>query len=67
MTGKELIIYILNNNLLDKPVYENGRFNIFTTLEETAFEHGVGFATTEAILSLKGKQIVKLGNQKYIL
>lgn len=45
MTGRELIIYILQNGLEDEPVFKNGRFIGFVTPEEVAVQSGVGTAT----------------------
>jgi len=45
MTGRELIIYILEQGLEDEPVFKNGKFIGFTTPEELAVKLGVGTAT----------------------
>ncbi len=45
MTGRELIIYILQNGLEDESVFKNGRFIGFVTPEEVAVQSGVGTAT----------------------
>lgn len=45
MTGKELIIYILQNNLEDEPVFKDGKFMGLLTCEEAAVKFGVGSAT----------------------
>lgn len=45
MTGRELIIYILQNGLEDEPVFKNGRFIGFVTPEDVAVQSGVGPAT----------------------
>lgn len=48
MTGKELIIYILQNDLVDKPIFENGKFIPFMTMEEAAAKANVGVGTINA-------------------
>ena len=48
MTGRDLILYILANNLEDKPVFENGRFIGFVTTSDVAVEKNVGLATVHA-------------------
>lgn len=48
MTGRDLIVYILQNNLEDEPVFKNGKFIGFVTPEEVAIKHGVGTATVHA-------------------
>lgn len=47
MTGKELIVYILQNDLEDKPVIKNGRIMGFLTAEEAAVKMNVGPATVK--------------------
>ena len=45
MTGRDLILYILANNLEDKPVFENGKFIGFVTVGDVAAKTNVGLAT----------------------
>lgn len=45
MTGRELIIYILQNNLQDEPVFNNGEFLGFLTAEQVAAKLGFGTET----------------------
>ena len=45
MTGKDLIIYILQNNLENAPVFVDGRFIGFMTVLEAAKKFKVGEAT----------------------
>lgn len=45
MTGKELIIYILVNNLENEPVFKDGNFIGFITAGEAAVKMNVGVAT----------------------
>ena len=52
MTGRDLIVYILENNLEDEPIFENGKFIGFITLEEAAVKMGVGTATVKALVDL---------------
>lgn len=67
MTGKELILYILQNNLEDTIVLKDGFFIGFMTEEEAAVKFGVGVATIRAWYycnELKGTQI---GDSLYFL
>lgn len=48
MTGKELILYILQNNLEDVIVLQDGFFVGFMTEEEAAVKFGVGVANIRA-------------------
>lgn len=52
MTGRELIIYILQNNLEDKPVFENGEFLGFLTVDKAAAKLNVGVETMKTWLEL---------------
>lgn len=45
MTGKELIIYILKNNLEDEEVFSDGFFVGMMDEQEAALKFGVGVAT----------------------
>lgn len=45
MTGRDLIIYILENRLEDEPVFKNGKFIGFVTADEAAVKMNVGLAT----------------------
>lgn len=48
MTGKDLIIYILQNGLENEPVFKNGKFIGFVTPDDVAVETNVGTATVHA-------------------
>ena len=45
MTGKELIRYIIDNDLEQDQVFQNGKFIGFITREEAAQKFNVGVAT----------------------
>lgn len=67
MTGKELILYILQNNLESANVFEEGFFVGFMSEEEAAVKFGVGVATIRAwhyYGKLNGTQI---GDSLYFL
>ena len=48
MTGKELILYILQNNLENTIVLQDGFFVGFMTEEEAAVKFNVGVSTIRA-------------------
>lgn len=48
MTGRDLILYILANNLEDEPVFKDGKFIGFATVSEVAIQTNVGQATVHA-------------------
>lgn len=45
MTGRDLIIYILANNLENEPVIKDGKLIGFSTVGEAAVKLDVGYAT----------------------
>lgn len=57
MTGKELIIYILQNNLEHKNILSK---------EEAALKFGVALETVEVMYKLNMIQGFKMGTQLYI-
>lgn len=66
MTGRELIIYILENHLEDVPIIDNGQFVGFMTIEETAVLFDVGEHTVRAWLAMGLLRHVKIGDTFYI-
>lgn len=50
MTGRELIIYILENGLEDELVFKDGKFIGFITIGEAAAKMNVGSATVNAFI-----------------
>lgn len=66
MTGRELIIYILENKLEDEQVFKDGKLIGFTTEEEAAVAFGVGLATIRAWIKNGMIQSIKIGNMIYI-
>lgn len=50
MTGRELVLYILENGLEDEPVYQNGRLLGFMSVNDAAVELNVGPATIKAMI-----------------
>lgn len=67
MTGRELIIYILKNNLEDTEVFTEGFSPLFITLEEAAKQCGYGPATIKALIDLKKIKGIKYENAYYVL
>lgn len=67
MTGKELIYYILSNNLENEEVnFSEGFLNLMTE-EEAAVKYNVGTATIRTWLALDMIKGVKVGNKYYIV
>ena len=53
MTGRDLIIYILENHLENEPVFKDGKFIGFMDTNELALELNTGEATVKALIELK--------------
>lgn len=66
MTGRELIIYILQNGLEDKPVFENHKLIAHFTVEEFAVRCGVGQATVYAWILGQRITPLMIGTRYYI-
>jgi hypothetical protein len=65
MTGKELILYILQNNLEDTIVLDGAFFVGFMTEEEAAVKFGVGVAQIRAWYICKMLKGNKIGDSLY--
>lgn len=65
MTGKELILYILQNNLENTVVLEDCFFVGFMTEKEAAVKFGVGTATIRAWYSCRMLKGTKIGDALY--
>ena len=66
MTGRDLIIYILENHLENEPIYKDGSFIGFMTEADAAIKFGVGIATVKACVSEGILDGVYIGNKLYI-
>lgn len=65
MTGKELILYILQNNLEDTVVLDGSFFVGFMTAEEAAVKFNVGIATIKAWYDSRMLDGTKIGDSLY--
>lgn len=66
MTGRDLIIYILQNGLEDEPIVKDGKVMGFLTVAEAAQKMGVGPATVLTLARLGKLEDVEIGNTIYI-
>lgn len=66
MTGRDLIIYILKNNLEEKPVFENGVLLGFLNESEAAVKFEVGVATIRVWYEAGLLEGVKINDAIYI-
>lgn len=66
MTGKDLIIYILENGLENEPLVKDDRFLGFMTRDEAAVRFGVGPATINAWVDYGWLMAIRIGDELYI-
>ena len=66
ITGRDLIIYILKNNLEDAQIFENGKLLGFMTIEEAAVKFGYGTGTIKAWVQLNHEVCLKIGDMIFI-
>lgn len=66
MTGRDLIVYILTNNLEDEQVFKDGKLIGFLTIEQAALKFEVGIATIEALIQLGKLNSIQIGDTVYI-
>ena len=66
MTGLDLIIYILANNLENKPISENGKFLDFMTASEAAAKLGVGVTTIRVWVAQGKLDGIIIGDAVYV-
>ncbi len=62
MSGKELILYILLNDLEDEQIDKDGKLLGFITVEEAAIKHNVGTATVKAWIDLGRLPSITIGD-----
>lgn len=67
MTGKELILYILQNNLEDTEVLKDGFFVGFMTELEAAAKFKVGIETIRIWYQLDQLKGIQIGDSLYFL
>lgn len=67
MTGRELIVYILENHLEDKPVFQNGTFVGYVSDVKFAEMLDVGVATVHAWIMIgRVKDAIMIGDTMFI-
>ena len=66
MTGKDLLCYIIDNNLLDEPVFNDGKFIGFLLVEEVAKRLDVGTASVRALVHLDKLEGINVNGKLYI-
>ena len=66
MTGRDLIIYILENGLEDKEVFDGDRMLGFETLHDLAEKKDTGIETILALCKMHDVQTVFINDKVYI-
>ena len=67
MTGRELIMYILENHLEDEPVFQNGTFIGYVSDMKFAKMLGVGVSTVHTwILLGRVKDAIMIGDTMFV-
>lgn len=66
MTGRELILYILENELENEEVFKDGTFIGFVSVEEAAVRMDVGVSTVEVWCSIKAVDSIYVGDKYFI-
>ena len=66
MTGRDLIIYILANNLEDELVFQDGKFAGYITVDEAAVRMNVGVAMIYALINLEMLDCIIVGDTVFI-
>lgn len=66
MTGKDLIMYILENDLEHEPIIENGKFIGLMSVGEAASKLNVGDETIKAWIKIGRLSGVTIGGEMYI-
>lgn len=67
MTGRDLILYILQNNLENEEVFKDGVFLGCLTVDKVAIELHVGFSTVYTWVQLGYLDGVRINDVLYIL
>lgn len=67
MTGKDLIIYILQNNLENEEIFKDGVFLGCMTVEEVAVKLNVGLTAVRAWNDIGYLDGIKINDTLYIL
>jgi excisionase family DNA binding protein len=66
MNGRDLILYILENNLENEPVFQNGKLLGFMSINEYAVKTNVGAATVCAWVAEKRIPSIRIGDTLFI-
>lgn len=66
MTGRELILYILQNHLEDQEVFANDKFLDFMTVKDAAVKFEVGESTIRVWVKMDMLPSIRVGEEIFI-
>lgn len=66
MTGRDLIMFILENRLEDLTIFEDGNIPGYMTIGQAAEKWNVGEATVSTWIELGKIHAITVGNEDYI-
>jgi hypothetical protein len=67
MTGRELIIYILENHLENEEIFKNDEILGLMVIEEAAAKTGVGVESINAMIKLGWLKTITVGDKTFVL
>ena len=67
MLGRDLIMYILQNNLENEPIFKDGSLLGMITADEAAIKLHVGLATIKAMYKLGHLDGVEINGNLYVV
>lgn len=67
MTGKDLIIYILENDLENEDLFSHNFAPLFISAEKAAVKWNCGTATVKAMIEIGKVKGAKIGNEYFVL
>lgn len=67
MTGREFMLYILQNNLENEPLIQDGKIVGSLTIDEVAMEFNVGRETVKTWVKVGLVDGFEIGNRLFIL
>lgn len=66
MTGRDLIMFVLENRLEDMNIFEDGNIPGYMTITQAAEKWDVGVATVRTWIKMKLIHVINIGDLTYI-
>ena len=67
MTGREIILYILENKLEDRELFTDKLMPLFVTADHAAVKWNCGTAIVKAMIEMKKVKGVKIGDNYFVI